>query len=78
MKFFFINGVLVLIGEEIFVFVVLGDMVFFNRGIFCGWGGRGDFEVVVMFVCLNYFVFKFLEVFGNLSEYWILLIESKG
>lgn len=43
----------------------LGDMVFCSRGMFCGCGGKGDFDVVVMFDFFKLFcVLKFLEVFG--------------
>lgn len=78
MKFLPTNGVLALIGEETFVFAASGDMVFLNRGTLCGRGGRGDFEVVAMFVCSNHSAPKSSEVLGNPSEYRTSSIERKG
>ena len=75
MKFLPTNGVLALIGEETFVFAASGDMVFLNRGTLCGRGGRGDFEVVAMFVCSNHSAPKSSEVLGNPSEYRTSSIE---
>ena len=77
MKFLPTNGVLALIGEETFMFAASGDMVFLNRGTLCGRGGRGDFEVVAMFVCSNHSAPKSSEVLGNPSEYRTSSIESK-